>query len=386
MSEDIIDYKQIEERQRQSDIIVSSTTGIIALLDKDYTYLTVNPAYLRIVKKTYDQIIGKNAVSIFGKKFFNEVIKPRGDHCLKGEEVHFEEWFDFPATGKRYMEVHYYPHFGVDNKIKGFVVSGKDITDRKQAEDELRKYRNNLEELVEERTQQLKISQDKLLHSKKLASLGKLTGALSHEFNNPLQGLRNILDILSGSDLSEKEVKLAKLGISECDRMARMIFGLRDFYKPTTGKTSQACINKCLEEILILENSSLEEKGIQVNKHFSDKLPLTEVVKDQIKQVLLNMIQNCADSISGEGQITLTTEEQGSNIIINIKDTGCGISEDDKKNLFEPFFTTKNQEQGTGLGLSISYGIIQDHGGDIKVESELNEGSTFTISLPIKRS
>ena len=124
-------------------------------------------------------------------------------------------------------------------------------------------------------------------------------------------------------------------------------------------------------------------KGIQVNQQFPDHLPQVEVVEDQIKQVILNFIQNSADSISGEGQITLTTEQQGSQLKIKIQDTGHGISEDDIENLFDPFFTTKAQ-QGTGLGLSVSYGIIRDHGGDIEVKSELDKGTTFTINLPIK--
>ena len=124
-------------------------------------------------------------------------------------------------------------------------------------------------------------------------------------------------------------------------------------------------------------------KGIQVNQQFSNHLSQVEVVEDQIKQVILSFIQNSADSISGEGQITLTTEQQGSQLKIKIQDTGHGISEDDIVNLFDPFFTTKAQ-QGTGLGLSVSYGIIRDHGGDIEVKSELDKGTTFTINLPIK--
>jgi len=124
-------------------------------------------------------------------------------------------------------------------------------------------------------------------------------------------------------------------------------------------------------------------KGIQVNQQFSNHLSQVEVVEDQIKQVILSFIQNSADSISGEGQITLTTEQQGSQLKIKIQDTGHGISEDDIENLFDPFFTTKAQ-QGTGLGLSVSYCIIRDHGGDIEVKSELDKGTTFTINLPIK--
>ena len=135
--------------------------------------------------------------------------------------------------------------------------------------------------------------------------------------------------------------------------------------------------------ISVTESVPMVVKGIQVNQQFSNHLSQVEVVEDQIKQVILSFIQNSADSISGEGQITLTTEQQGSQLKIKIQDTGHGISEDDIENLFDPFFTTKAQ-QGTGLGLSVSYGIIRDHGGDIEVKSELDKGTTFTINLPIK--
>jgi PAS domain S-box-containing protein len=234
-----------------------------------------------------------------------------------------------------------------------------------------------------EKSRQLKLTQKQLLHSEKLASLGKLTGSISHEFNNPLQGIRNVINILSKSALSENDVKFAKLGKKECDRIAKMIRDLRDFYKPTSGKVSSMDINKCLEEVIALQIPSLQERCIQVNQHFSDKLPKADLVEDQIKQVIFNLILNAADSISGEGRITLTTEKQDSHIIIKIQDTGSGISEDDTKHLFEPFFSTK-EGKGTGLGLSISYGIIRDHGGDIKVKSELDKGTTFTIILPFK--
>jgi signal transduction histidine kinase len=255
------------------------------------------------------------------------------------------------------------------------------------AEKDLETYNKNLQKEVTDRIkveQELRASQDMLLHAEKLISLGRLTGYISHEFNNPLQGLRNIIDILSDSDISEKEKKLAKIGKAECDRMAKMIRGLRDFYKPTSGKVSSININQCLEEVFALQFKSLKERCIQVDQQFSSQVINVDVVEDQIKQVLLNIIQNAADSISGEGQISLTTEKHDSNVIIKIQDTGSGISKDDKEKLFEPFFTTKNDEQGTGLGLSISYGIIQDHGGTIEVESALGIGTTFVLSLPIK--
>ena len=383
ISTDITYRKQIEERLRQSEIIVSSTTGILALLDKEFTYVAINPAYLKIVDKTYDQMIGKKANHFFGEEFFLKVIKPNAERCFRGEEVHFEEWYYFPALGKRYMEITYYPHYGVDNEIKGFVVSGRDVTDRKLAEEELERHRNSLEELIEERTRELKKSQKQLLHSAKLSSLGKLTGAISHEFNNPLQGIRNVISIMASLDSIDEKSKFKKLGEKECDRMAKMIQGLRDFYKPTTGNLSSVDVNKCLEEVIALQKLSLEENGIEVSQRFSNNLPKLDLVEDQIKQVLLNLIQNSADSITGGGEIAMTTEMQDSSVVIKIQDTGCGISEDDQKHIFEPFYSTK-EGKGTGLGLSISYGIIRDHGGEIKVESELDKGTAFKVILPIE--
>jgi signal transduction histidine kinase len=239
-----------------------------------------------------------------------------------------------------------------------------------------------LETRVDERTAELKLSQAHLIHLEKLSALGKLTGSISHEFNNPLQGIRNAINTISKSPLSEEDAKIASLGIRECDRMAKMIFGLRDFYKPTSDEVSHIDINQCIEEVLLLEKKSLEERNIQINIHFSEKILLVEVVADQIKQVLLNLVQNAADAMTDKGQISLATKKQDSHVIIKIQDTGKGISDDDIKNIFEPFFTTKESEQGTGLGLSISYGIIKDHGGEIEVKSELEEGSIFTIKLP----
>ena len=266
-----------------------------------------------------------------------------------------------------------------------FIAVIQDITMRKQTEEKLGQYRDHLEELVEERTQELEKSQEQLLHSEKLSALGKLTGSISHEFNNPLQGLRNIIGILSDSAPSEQEVKLAELGKKECDRMAKMIVSLRSFYKPSSGKISAVGINQCMEDTIILVAKSLQEKNIRVNKKYSNNLPKVEVVEDQIKQILLNLISNASEAISEDGgQIILTTEAQGSCVIMKVRDTGSGISAEDKKKVFEPFFTTKGGK-GTGLGLSISYGIIQDHGGSIEVESELGDGTTFTVSLPVKR-
>ena len=135
--EDITERRQAEHSLHQFKHIVSSSTDMLALLDKQFKYLTVNMAYSEAFNLTPEQLIGNTVDEVFGEEFFNAVIKPNADRCLGGEEVSYQDWFDFPTHGRRYMNVTYYPYYGEDNKIMGFVVNGRNITERKRAQAEL---------------------------------------------------------------------------------------------------------------------------------------------------------------------------------------------------------------------------------------------------------
>ena len=394
MIQDITEKKQVEKElethrnhleklvKARTNELKRSETSLINLIsnlngmvyncknDKDWTMDFVSSGSLELTGYRPGDIERNNMIS------YNEIIHPDDREAV---------WDNVQEALKN--KVPFILHYRIttsEGKIKYVWEQGRGVWSNSGELEGLQGFITDITKQVDAE-QQIKNSQAQLVHMEKLSALGKLTGSISHEFNNPLQGIRNTIAILSRSALSEKEVQLAKLGKKECDRMGKMIRGLRDFYKPTSGKFSFIDINQCMEEVLALQIRSLTERSIQVNQQFSDNLPQVEVVEDQIKQVVLNLVLNAADSISGEGQITLATEKQDSHVAIRIQDTGLGISEDDKQNLFEPFFTTKETEQGTGLGLSISYGIVQDHGGDIEVESELDKGTTFTVRLPIKR-
>ena len=143
---DISDRKQAEEKLRQSEVIVANTSDMLALLDKDYTYLAANPAYLKAFGKTSEQLIGHTASEVFGKEFFNSVIKPNADRCLSGEEVNYQNWFVFPVTGKAYMDISYYPYIGDDNKIIGFIVNKRNITERQKAQEKIQKLSMGIEQ------------------------------------------------------------------------------------------------------------------------------------------------------------------------------------------------------------------------------------------------
>ena len=137
--------------------------------------------------------------------------------------------------------------------------------------------------------------------------------------------------------------------------------------------------------VLLIVAKACKNKGIQVNEIYNTDIFTFEAIEDQIKQVILNVLQNSIDSIKvDEGKITLTLDRTNSNLILKVQDTGEGIKTEDLKLIFDPFFTTKGKE-GTGLGLSVSYGIVKSHGGEIIIESALGIGSTVTLTLPINR-
>ncbi len=234
----------------------------------------------------------------------------------------------------------------------------------------------------------LKKSNEQLRHAGKLASIGKLSASVAHEFNNPIFGIRNVLLLVSKKlatgNIDDDDKSLVDAAVKECDRVSGLIKTLREFYSPSKGVKLLIDINETVNDIELIYSKKLKERKIEFDKLYDDNIPQIEAVPDQIKQVVLNLLQNAEDAIGdGGGKISLTTELDGSNVFIHIKDTGSGIPKEDINAIFDPFFTTKSESKGTGLGLSVCHGIIQSHKGDIKVKSKVGEGATFSVMLPI---
>lgn len=229
-------------------------------------------------------------------------------------------------------------------------------------------------------------SNEQLLHSEKLAAIGKLSASIAHEFNNPICGIKNVLETIKDSTLDNDEKRLLGLAIKECHRMADLINKLKDFNRPTSGVMCPVNLHEIIDDILLFIRKKLDEREIGIEKNYAEQLPSIKAVHDQVKQVFLNLIQNAEEAIvKDSGKIIITTDCINDEVLIHIKDTGVGIPPQDMNLIFEPFFTSKPAVKGTGLGLSVCHGILKKFGGNIKVDSQIGNGATFTVIFPIEQ-
>jgi signal transduction histidine kinase len=254
-----------------------------------------------------------------------------------------------------------------------------------ESNQQLENYQNRLEEIVQIRTKELEETNRQLIHSEKLSATGKLAASIAHEFNNPICGIRNTLErILEKVPMDNSHESTTKIAINECNRVAKLIIQLNDFHRPSTGVIESFDIHKTIDEIALLFQKKLKDRNIKLKKNYCQPTLLIKAIPDQIKQVILNLMQNAEESfIENQGEIVITTEKTDSKIKINIKDFGQGIPENNLDKIFDPFFTTKSDVKGIGLGLSVSYGIVENHGGAIAVDSKLGEGTRFILTLPL---
>ena len=258
----------------------------------------------------------------------------------------------------------------------------RDLETEKQ---ELEEWTTTLEKKVEQRTEEIRRIHSQLFRSEKLASLGKLAAGVAHEINNPLTGiLTNSSLLLEDLDKDDPRREDIEVVVNETIRCREIVKRLLDFAKQTKPLKKLTDINALIENIILLVRNQTSFRNIRIGKNLADDIPLIQADTDQIQQVFINIILNAAEAMTKGGSLTVDSAVSANKDFINVRftDTGPGISAADKEKIFDPFFTTK--EHGTGLGLSISYGIIEQHGGTISVESIKAQGCVFTIQLPIK--
>ncbi|HHT9129378.1 MAG TPA: ATP-binding protein [Candidatus Brocadiaceae bacterium] len=236
---------------------------------------------------------------------------------------------------------------------------------------------------LEEKIQQLKETQERLIRSERLGVIGNMAAYVAHEIRNPLTTVGGFARaILRASNIDKQTRQNAEIIVEEVSRLERILANIMDFSKPVEPVKMASQINEIIENTCSLMDPYFKNSRIRLNKKLDTSLPKTIVDPTQIKQVCLNLIKNAVESMPDGGTLTIETTMENEHIKINIADTGEGMTTEIMQNIFVPFFTTK--VDGTGVGLAVSHKIVEDHQGYIKVKSSLQEGTTFSIFLPVK--
>jgi signal transduction histidine kinase len=306
-----------------------------------------------------------------------------------------------------------------EGKVIGLLGLARDITERKRFEGEIQSRNQELSELNAKLSQ----AQEQLMQSEKLASIGQLAAGVAHEINNPIgfilsnfnsleSYMKKVFDVLSAYSEAlhlivspevlahlDKVREAADLDFLVEDsgnlmaetkdgikRVQRIVQDLKDFSQvDVRSEWTWSNLQRGIDSTLNILASEIKNKADVVKEY--GEIPDVECLSAQINQVIMCLLLNAVDAIgSKRGTITLRTGTEGQEVWIEVSDTGCGIPKKILPRIFDPFFTTKPIGKGTGLGLSLSYGILQRHHGRIDVESEPGKGSTFKVSLPIKRT
>jgi two-component system NtrC family sensor kinase len=261
---------------------------------------------------------------------------------------------------------------------------------------ELNDMQQTLETKVEERTMQLKVAQRKLVQSDRLATLGQLAASVAHEINNPVSGVLNLSMLLerlmaNGTYPPGREAEFRKylsLISIETARVGRIVSDLLAFSRRSKPQRAPADLNKLVHTTMGLADHKLKLISAEVVLDLQEDLPLVECDSSQIQQVILNLVLNGAQAMqpTGGGKLTIRTRliPKDETVELSVQDTGEGIAPENLSKIFDPFFTTKAEGKGVGLGLAVLYGIVKAHEGEVEVVSHRKEGTTFTVTLPLK--
>jgi len=249
----------------------------------------------------------------------------------------------------------------------------------------LQEYSQSMEQKVLERSQHIKKVEKELMQAEKLAAIGVMGAGVAHEINNPISIIVTRLELIK-KDIEKGKVDMVMKDLevlhNHAERIGSIAMNLLTFSRASSGEKTVADLNEIVERVASLMDISISKKGIKFVCQLSPSLPSVLINISSMEQALYNIIYNAFQATEPDGEIRLETKYNNKGkVILSVEDTGHGIEPDVMEHLFEPFFTTKKVGHGTGLGLSITYGIIEEIGGSIEVESKLGKGSIFTITL-----
>jgi len=368
--------RESEEKYRKA--FFTSPNSICITRLHDGMFISINKGFTEISGYTEEDVIGKTSLEINIWKDPEDRRKIVEGLKANGEVRNYEARF-LTKTGEIYgsmstsiIELNGVPHI---------LNITHDITERKVAEEALKKYSGKLEETVSERTKELREAQEQLVKGEKLAVLGKLSGGVGHELRNPLGAIKNVAYFLNMAlENPDEDVKeMLDILNKEVARSEEIISSLLDFARPKVPVLVNVDVNHVMTETL---KRFPVPHNITLVNNMSSTLPEIPADFNQLLQLFSNLVTNACQAMPEGGTLTFTSDEHKPGwVVLSVADTGVGISDKNMKKLFEPLFTTK--AKGIGLGLVVVKTIIEAHGGRIEVKSKAGKGAVFTVRLPI---
>lgn len=359
-----------ETRKKELDLlrfynIAEKTVFPLQVTSLEGKMLYVNPAYETASGYTREELLGKNP-NIFSSKKHPKSFWANMWDTVKSGKVWVGEVENRRKDGSPFhSQLLISPILNSKGKVFGFFGVHRDLSEKKFLEKQL-------------------------IHSQKMESIGTLAAGIAHEVGNPLASISAITQVIQRTtedSFVKEKIELVK---GQVTRISKIIRDLVDFSRPSNYELNLIDINQNIAEAINITQVGAKTKDIHFEFKKNENIPLLPLVADQIEQVFINILLNAVDSFTEpeakekkDKHISITSEIKDEFVYINFTDTGSGIRDENLTKIFEPFFTTKKEGKGTGLGLWVSYGIVKSFQGDIIVRSELGNGTTFIISLPI---
>jgi PAS domain S-box-containing protein len=350
-------FHTVEQGKRDWETTFDAMQDGVALVDRNQRIVRVNRAFADIVNRTWSQTVGQMYDTVLQEQSCPQTDCPLEQTIISGQPTRCVHEY-----GGRVFEVQTTPVLtgdgGEPDRVTRIVYVMRDITERKRAEELLR-------------------------HTERLTAMGRLSAALAHEINNPLQAIRSNLELVLDFGLeSDEREQYLHICRQEIERLIDITQRVLSFARPARDERRPAFIAHLTRWTLALVSKQLQNARVQVTTDFPPDLSPVLVAPDQIIQVLLNCIMNAAEVMPDGGLVHITAQEEGETMVLTLTNSGPSIPAEHLEYIFDPFFTTK--PDGTGLGLSISYSIVQGHGGTIHVENlDDDQGVRFSITLPI---
>jgi PAS domain S-box-containing protein len=369
--ETLVDIEARKRAEYLTGQVFESSPDAVSIVGRDYRYRRANPVYERNWGIPAERMVGKHVADLIGKKVFQETVKPHLDRCFEGEEVSYADWFT-NALGRRYLAVTYAPLRPASDRVDAALVVTRDLTDHMLASEALRD------------------AQADLAHVNRVATMGQLTASIAHEVNQPIAAAvtnaQAALRWLGAQPPVLEEVQQALDRIVKDGKRAGDVIGrIRALIKKMPARKDRLDINEVVLDVIALTRSETLKHGISVQTRLAERLPPVAGDRIQLQQVILNVIMNAVEAMSGidegarELQIATKTDAAGA-VLLAVRDSGPGLDPTSEDRVFEAFYTTK--PDGMGMGLAICRSIIEAHGGRMWAAANEPRGAVFQFTLP----